>query len=636
MTFGYNGKIIRVDLTHRTISVEERDDFFYRTYMGGACVGAYYLLKEMPSKADPFGPDNIIVFAPSAVTGALAPGFSRFAVIAKSPLTELIGDSQAGGYWGPELKFAGFDAVVIKGKADKPVYLWIQDGKAEIKDAAHLWGKTTGEVEEIIRQELGDNRIRVAQIGPAGEKLVRFANITNNLNHFNGRTGMGAVMGSKKLKAIAVRGHNRLKVKDTEKIKELAKYFGRHFMENPDVKGLHTLGTSQYTRTLNVEGHLPTKNFQTGYFEGAEDISAETLHETIFVGKEGCFACPIRCKRVVKADEPYKIDPTYGGPEYEGIAAFGSNCGVSDIRAIAKANEICSKYGMDSISTGATIAFAMECYENDIISDEDTNGLKLNFGNAEALVTLVKWIAQRKGIGNILAEGVMRAAQKLGIAADKYALHCRGQELPMHDPRVKGMLGISYAVSPIGADHVVVEHDTDFDFRAPEIFLERVKSLGLLERLETTSIKDEKIRMFYYLQQHFSFMDTLTICVFCFAPVRFYTMNQLVELVSAITGWETSLWEIMKYGERRINMFRAFNIREESPLDVFWLPERMFEPIQTGPRKGAKVLPEAFKESIRKYFEIMNWDEDGIPREMKLVELNLGWINPMIAQYRIQ
>ena len=632
MTYGYWGKILRVDLTKSEIHVEERDELWYRIYMGGACMGAYYLLREMEPSVDPLSPENIMVFAPSVVTGTPAPGFSRHAVIAKSPLTGLISDSQAGGFWGPELKAAGFDAIVVKGKAESPVYLWAHDGQAEIRDASPLWGKTTGEAQEMIREELEDKRVRVLLIGPGGEKLVCFANIMNELRDANGRGGLGALMGSKNLKAIAVRGHDRINIRDEETVRGLRKQFRDTFMDNPSNRGLNVFGTAEYVNFANNDGQLPTRNFQTGYFEEADAISGETMRETILKDTEACWACSVACKRVVQIDEPYSVDPQYGGPEFETLAALGSNCGISDLAAICKGNELCNKYGLDTISTGTTIAFAMECYENGILTEEDTGGIELRFGNAEAMVRMIEAIATRQGLGDVLAEGVKRAAERLGKGASRFAMHTKGLEMPMHEPRAKGMLGISYAVSPIGADHVVVEHDTDFDFQAPQVFIDQMKSLGLLERLPTGSVDSRKVRMFCYLQNHFSFMDSLCLCVLCFAPVRTFTMADMVELVSAVTGWETSLWEIMKLGERRINMFRAFNVREGLRASDDWLPDRMFEPIRTGPRAGHKVSADDFGKALELYYEMMNWNEEGVPREAKLAELDLGWVNALLRR----
>lgn len=632
MPYGYNGRILRVDLSREEIAIEENDEYFYRTYIGGATLGAYYLLKEQKAGVDPLSPENIIVIAPSIVTGTSAPGFSRYAIVSKSPLTGAIADTQAGGFWGPELKFSGYDAVVIKGKAENPVYLFIQDGGVEIRKAAHLWGETTGEVEQIIHKKHSDSRVRVLSIGCAGENLVKFANVLSDCKHAAGRLGMGAVMGSKNLKAIAVRGHQKIKMKDEETVRKWSRWFSKNFMDNPVNSSLHNLGTGEILLSMNADGQLPTRNFQTGFFEGAEGISAETMHKEIFQRSEGCYACPVKCKKVVEAKEPYSVDPTYGGPEYETIAALGSNCGIDDIVAVAKANELCNKYGLDTISTGAVIAFAMECYERGIINKKDTEGIDLRFSNSEAMINLIEMIAKREGIGDILAKGSKRAAKKFGKGAERFAVEVKGEELAMHDGRVKGMVGFAYAVSPIGADHVVVEHDTDFDFNAPDIFIEQMKSLGLFKRCKTSGMDHQKVRMFCYLQNHFSFMDSLCLCVFAFAPVRTFKMSHLVEIVSAVTGWELSLWEIMKLGERRVNMFKAFNVREGFTADDDWLPPRMFESIASGPRKGSRFSEDELREMRSLYYRMRNWDEKGRPTQAKLIELDIEWVMEKLAE----
>ena len=632
MIYGYNGKILRVDLSTENITVEENDEYFYRTYMGGATLGAYYLLKEQRAGIDPLSPENIIVFACSVVTGAPVPGFSRSAIISKSPLTGAIADSQAGGFWGPELKFAGYDAIVVKGKAIDPVYLFLQDGKVEIRKAAHLWGKTTGEVEQIIHKEHSDSRIRILAIGCGGENLVRFASVLSDRIHAAGRLGMGAIMGSKNLKAIAVRGHKRVRIKDEETARKWARWFAKNFMNNPFNRSLHDFGTAHLVSPMNISGQLPTRNFQTGFFEGAEGISGETMHKEIFQKNEGCYACPVKCKRVVGAEEPHTVDPTYGGPEYETIAALGSNCGVDEIVAVAKAGELCNKYGLDTISTGAVIAFAMECYEKGIISKKDTEGIDLRFGNTKAMLRMVEMIAKREGIGDILAEGSKRAAKKFGKDAERFAVQVKGEEVAMHDARVKGMVGLGYAVSPIGADHIVVEHDTDFDFDAPDLFIEQMKSLGVLKRCKTSGMDHQKMRMFCYLQNHFSFLDCLCLCVFAFAPVRAFKMAHLVEICSAVTGWEMSLWEIMKLGERRVNMFKAFNVGEGFTTDDDWLPQRMFEPIQSGPLKGNTFSEDELKQMRELYYEMQNWDNQGTPTRARLIELDLEWVAEKLTE----
>ena len=632
---GYNNRILRVNLSNGKISEESQDEVFWRRYWGGRCLCLYYLLKELRPEIDPLGAENKLVFAPSIMTGAPAAGVSRYNVAAKSPLTSGYGEAQAGGYWGPELKFAGYDAVIIEGEAKNPVYLWIHDGQAEIKDASHLWGKVTGEAEDIIRKGHGDNLIRVAQIGPAGEKLVRFACIMNEGRDANGRTGMGAVMGSKKLKAIAVRGHKKMEYHNPEKVAAIAKDFVATYMDNPDNKGLNLYGTSQYVETMQEWGQLPTRNFQTGILEDAERISGVTMAKTVLKTRECCYACAVRCKRVVEIKKPYEVDPRYGGPEYETCGALGSDCGINDLGAVCKGNETCNKYGMDTISTGATIAFAMECYENGVITKKDTDGIDLKFGNADAMLKMVEMVARREGIGSILAEGTLRAARKLGKKAKSYAMQAKGQELPMHDPRGKVGLGMAYALSPIGGDHTQHEHDVDFDFQAPEVFLEQAKILGIAERLDRMDFSLRKVRMFYYLQNHFSFMDTLCGCLLAFAPVRAFKMSWLTDFLSAITGWEVGLWELMKLGERGTTMARAFNVREGFSAEDDRLPDRFFEPIRSGPIKGNRLTRQALRNAIVAYYRMIGWDaRTGIPTKEKLYELDIGWVADELKKHR--
>ncbi|HEC93301.1 MAG TPA: aldehyde ferredoxin oxidoreductase, partial [Candidatus Atribacteria bacterium] len=406
MSYGYIGNILHLDLSSKKHWIEHPPETFYRTYWGGRALALYYMLREIKPHTDPLSPDNLLIFAPGILTGTPAPAMPRYTVCAKSPLTGAQAEAEAGGWWGSELKKAGFDALIIKGSSSTPVYLWIKDGKIEIKDATHLWGRNTGETQRIIREELADDKIRIVQIGPAGENQVLFANIVNELKHFNGRNGLGAVMGSKKLKAIAVRGTKPLKIYHQEKIKEITKQITQRIIDNPLSRDLRNLGTLGVVRPFCEAGCLPSYNWTTGYFKEGKNLTAETYNKTILKETKGCYACPIRCKRVVEVNEPdLKVDPTYGGPEYETVASLGSICGISDLKYIAKANELCNKYTMDTISTGMTIAFAMQCYEEGILTKEDTEGLELTFGNKEALLILIEKIAHREGLGDLLAEG---------------------------------------------------------------------------------------------------------------------------------------------------------------------------------------------------------------------------------------
>lgn len=461
MAYGSTTKILRVNLSSGSIETEELSEEFYRLYSGGKALAGYILLNEIPPHTEPFAPENVLVLANGLLTGAPVSTATRYVVSARSPLTNGYGESEAGGFWGPELKMAGFEAIVVIGRAREPVYLWIQDGVAEIRPAAHLWGRVTAEVQEAIRAELGDDKIRVLQIGIAGENLVRYAGITNDLRHFNGRNGMGAVMGSKNLRAIAVRGRQRYQslAHDPETLLALGRKLSKSVRENPQSWDLQQRGTPGLVEPLNNGGILPTRNFRQGVFENVDKVKWEAYEEQLLAARRSCYACTIRCKREVSIEgQP----SPYGGPEYETIGAFGPNCGIGDLHAIAKANELCNAYMLDSISTGATISFAMECFEHGLLNLENTDGLELRFGNAEAMLTMIERIARRQGFGDLLAEGSLRAAEKIGGEAKFFAMQVKGQELAMHEPRGKYNVGMGYAISEIGADHLVVAHDSAF------------------------------------------------------------------------------------------------------------------------------------------------------------------------------
>ena len=625
MSYGCTGKILRVNLSDGKIWTEEPGELFYRRYLGGGGVAAYYLLKELPKDVDPLGPENLLIFAPGVLTGAPAPGCSRFTVAAKSPLSESYGETEAGGWWGPELKFAGFDAVVIQGRAEKPVYLWVHDGEVEIRDAGKIWGKVTGEAEAAIREELGDPRIRVAQIGPGGEKQVRFACVINELKHANGRTGMGAVMGSKNLKAIAARGKQRVAMHDEEGARAVVRWIREHYEYQPG--DMHDLGTDGGLLGLDEGGILPTRNFLDGAFEGAQDITGQTMKDTILTNRGTCYACPVACKRVVEVEEPYQVDPSYGGPEYETCASLGSCCGVRDLKAISKGNELCNKYSLDTISTGTTIAFAMECYENGILTKEDTGGIDLSFGNGEAMVKMVEMIGERRGLGDVLAEGVMRAAQKIGKGAERYAMHVKGQELPMHEPRGKRSLALAYATSPTGACHVEADHDTDFEV-ADAGALVGLSSLGLHEPVSSLDLGPKKVRIFFYSQQVWDLCNAIGLCIFVAAPIGPFPLDKLVEYTRGVTGWDTSLWELLKVGERAGTMFRLFNQREGFSRKDDTLPDRMFEGLRNGKLEGEKLDREEFERALTLYYQMAGWDEQGVPTKARLAELELEWATP--------
>ena len=620
MTGGFHGRILRVDLTTGQIDVETPGEVFYRRYIGGAGFIAYYLLKEVPPGTDPLGPDNRLVFACGPLTGAPLAGSGRNAIGALSPLTGALGEADVGGFWGAELKAAGFDAIVVEGQAASPVYLWVHDGQAELRDARHLWGLENKETHTVIREELGERRARIALCGPAGEKLVRYASIVADLKHVAGRTGLGAVMGAKNLKAVAVRGTGRVPLADGQAVGGLARWMRDNYREL--MGAFPDLGTGVSVIPYNAMGVLPVHNFRDGHLEGADAIGREGLAEHVVVRMESCYACAVGCKKVVDCDEPYAIDPAYGGPEYESAASLGSNCGIADVYAVSKASERCNALGLDTISTGGTIAFAMECFEEGLLTPEDTGGLALRFGDADAMLQLLEMIAARKGIGDLLAEGTMRAAEQIGSGAARFAVQVKGQEFPYHDPRLQHGLGLGYAVSYTGADHCHSAFDRNYE---QEPTMNDVRNLGILEPMPATWLGPEKVRAILYggLRHHLD--NCLGLCYFL--P---YRNDQVVEAVQAVTGWDTSAWELWKAAERLLTMARAFNVRQGfTPADDR-LPPRMAEPL--GPESpSAPIDPAAVKAALPLYYEMMGWDPvTGIPRQARLYELDIGWVAELL------
>lgn len=635
MLQGFAGKILHVNLTTGQITIEQPSEEFYKTYWGGSAMGAYYLLKNTPAGADPLGPENTLTFMISATTGVAISGQSRATVTAKSPTSGLAGDSQAGGFWPAELKFAGFDGIVFTGKSEKPVYLWIRDGGsgepvAELRDASHLWGMNTGEAERAIKQELGDDKIQVAQIGPAGEKLAKLACIVNMSNRAHGRTGMGAVMGSKNLKAIAVRGHGKVSVADKEAATRLARLAAERLSKYPDMKGLQDLGTASVLNYQNMSGGLPTRNYTSGAFEHADALSGETMADTILKENDTCYGCVVRCKRVVETEyKGVKVEPFYGGAEYETLATFGSYCGVGDLAAVSLAHQMCDQYGVDTISAGATIAFAMECFERGLLTLQDTGGVELRFGNADAMIAMLDKIVRREGLGDLLSHGSAYAARQIGRGAEDLVIAVKNQELPAHMPQVKRSLALVYAVNPFGADHQSSEHDPGYTPEASPISLERMSRLGLTEPQPDRVLNREKVKLGLFTEWNYSFMDTACLCQFVYGPSwQLLGPDDMIELVRAVTGWEMTVADMQRIGERRLNLLRAFNAREGAGRNCDTLPKRLFdEPLKGGASDGVAVTRQELEAALDDYYELAGWDKtSGQPTQAKLEELGLGWV----------
>ncbi|UCD78355.1 MAG: aldehyde ferredoxin oxidoreductase family protein [Desulfobacterales bacterium] len=632
MSYGYTGKILHVDLTDRNIEIEEQDEEFYRSYLGGRGIGYYNLMKMVPAGTDALAPNNILVLATGVMTGSPLAASCRFAAVGKSPLTGTAGESEAAGFFGPELKKAGFDAVVLKGRSEVPVYLWVNDGKAEIKDAAPIWKLGAKEVEDAIREELGSGKIRVAQTGLGGMNQVRYANITNNLGHFNGRGGFGALMGSKNLRAVAALGSNKISFFDPEFLNQTAKDYAKTYRDNPLGEALYVYGTTAFAELLSNGGALPVNNFRRSALDDATPVSGDTYNQILLKKRKGCYSCPIQCKRVIALDDPkYGVDSRYGGPEYETMAALGANLKIADLKAIAKGNEICNRYCIDTISSGMTIAFACECFEEGVITKEDTGGLELRFGDPALMLDLLEMIARREGFGDTLAEGSARLAKKWGVENQPCSLSVKGQEIPMHDPRVKVGVGIGYAVSTYGADHMTAAHDPYLTDENSFMF-KSVKPLGIYKPMHPTEITHDKVRSYMRLENLWRMMDALGLCLFGYAPRGVMTLDVMIQSLNAVTGWNASLYEVMKSGERGSMIARAFNSREGFTIKDDRLPERLFDPKPDGPNAGQKIFAkEDFNRSVRMFYEMIGCDpETGRPHHGKLLELGLEWVEEFL------
>ncbi len=627
-----DAKVLDVNLSTSQIKTVTIPGETYRLYPGGSALALYLIMREMNPTTDPYAEDALLAFTVSPFVGLPVSGNSRLVISAKSPLTGTIGDSQSGGFFPASLKGNGYDAILFRGIAKTPVYLYINGDKAELKSAEKLWGKSmpTADAEDLIRSELNDDKLDIAQIGPAGENKVRYACVLSDATRANGRNGMGAVMGSKNLKAVVVKKTGAREAFNKEAFMEFVRSTKTYLEENDAVAGLGQYGTAGDTEGFSDEGYLPTKNWQTGYFpEGAKNITGTTMYDTILKERDTCFACAVRCKRVVEIPER-NVLPRYGGPEYETVATFGSYCGVGDLADVCVGNQLCNMYGLDTISAGATIAFAMECYEKGLITSELTGGMELKFGNGKVFEELIPQIVNRSSkLGNLLAEGSARAAEVIGNGAEELFMGVKKQEFPAHMPQWKPSVGLIYAVNPFGADHQSSEHDP-FLVTPPEAECrQRLGMLGIWKGYEDQfSLDDEKIRFAFESQCYFSILDTLCLCQFVWGPAwELYGPLEMLKLCKDGLGWETTMTELLKVGERRINMMRYFNAQNGFTKADDKLPQRIFEPMPDGASKGQQLNKEEFYGAVERYYGFAGWDkETGNPTEDNLRRLSLGWL----------
>ena len=598
---GWIGKILRVNLSKNSWAVEDLNPDLAREFIGGRGLGTKMLYDEVDPKVDPFSPKNKLIMATGPLTGTFASAAGRYMVITKSPLTGGIASSNSGGYFGAELKFAGYDLIIFEGKAEKPVYLWVYNDKVEIRPADHLWGKTTHETEDLIRADT-DPDVKIATIGPAGEKLVRFAGILNDKARAAGRSGVGAVMGSKNLKAVAVRGTRGVKVARADEFRKVALMVLEKIKASGTTSvGLPTYGTALLVNVINAAGILPTRNFQTGVFPTADKTGGESIRANIEIRNKACFACPIACGPVTEIKNP-KFKGSGEGPEYETTWSLGACCGIDNLDAITKAHYICNEMGMDPISLGVTIAAAMEMYEKGYISFKET-GAALNFGNAEALVEMTEKTGRREGFGDALAEGSMRMTEKYGHP--ELSMAVKGQEFPAYDGRGAQGMGLQYATSNRGACHVRGY------MISPEI-------LGVPVKLDPFATQ-EKAFWDIGFQNSTAVVDSVGICLFNTFAIG---PDEVHALLVPATGMEYTKESMLQAGERIWNLERMFNLKAGLSRKDDTLPKRLLEePLPEGGAKGQVVR---LSEMLPEYYQLRGWDENGVPTKEKLKELSLA------------
>jgi aldehyde:ferredoxin oxidoreductase len=621
MANGFTGNILRVNLTTSQIDKLQPDEDFYRTYLGGSAIGTWFLLRETPADLDPLDERNIVTIAPSVTTGAPVSGASRCCIVALSPETNAVGDTQAGGLIGPMVKRAGYDALVITGKAPQPSYLLVDDDDVRICPAAELTGRPVLEVHETLTAQLGPKKRSILQCGPAGEKLVRYACLMADLNNVAGRTGMGAVFGSKNLRAVVVQSDRQPNFADAQGLKELAKVATQKLPDAGFPSTLKQYGTPGVLGFQTEAGNLATRNYSRSYHEQYKNLDGATFEPEIGSRSTTCYACIIGCRKTVKTEKPYEVTDKLGGPEFETLGLLGANLDITDVVAVAKANELCNNYGIDTIALGGLAGYLFECAEKNLITPEAMDGRKLGFGDAEGLLWLIEKINSRDGVGDILADGFAACIKHFGEETRPFAICVKNHGFAVHMAQVKPSQALMYAACPIGADHMSAEHDWLIASAG-----EDCKGLGIMGKEEPASTNLNKVRATVYAQYYYSLLDTLCLCMFVWGPGNLYNYRQLEDLLRYSTGWDCSFWELMKAGERRVNMMRQLNARRGFTRADDKLPARIFEPLPDGPAKGRCMKTDEFEQMLDQYYDLMGWDRaTGNPTSGKLAELGLEW-----------
>ena len=601
--FGYAGRLLHVDLTQRRSKVEVLREGFCRKYIGGNGFAIRLLYDHSPPGIDPLSPENPLIFAVGPFAGTMVPTSGKYIVQAKSPLTNLMGEAISSGFWAHALKWAGYDAVLVKGRGEKPVYLFIDDDTVHFIDAGHLWGVDTIETMNWVKEEVGDGDVGVLAIGPAGESLVRYANISTDRHRQAGRTGMGAVMGSKNLKAMAVRGTKGVRVSDLEGLMEACRELYEE-CQGPYAETYRVMGTPASLLFHQTVAALPTRNWQDAVFEEAEKIGDKYVGERWVVKAIACAGCPIACDHLTLVkDEGGEV---LASVEFESLYALGSECGVGDYPTINRAVDLCDKLGLDTISTGVTIGWAMECYEKGILTKEDTEGIELTFGNSQALLEVIRKIAYQEGIGRLLSQGVKRASEIVGKGSERFAMHNKGLEYPGYDLRGLKASVLGFNTSTRGGCHL---RSSMYDY-------------DLKGRVDRFTAKEEYGRLVKEREDLWSIFDSLMLCKFIRGILN--TPDQLARLYTLVTGFETTAEELQRAGERIYNLEKAYNVREGwRRKDDYPAPRIMTDPIRSGVAKGAVVTKEEFDLMYKAYCRERGWTPEGLPTKRKLLELGL-------------
>ena len=624
-----NRKIAYIDLTTGNVEITPIPLKWRKKYLGGRGLDAYLLYKHLPKGCDPLGPDNVALISAGLLVGTLASASARTHVMAKSPLTNLLGSANMGGFFGPEMRWAGFDHLVIKGRADKPVYLYIHDGEIEIRDAANVWGAGVYDTQDIIRKELGDEETQTLCIGPGGENLVRYANVMTGRKNAAGRTGMGAVLGSKNLKAISCRGTMDIEIKHPEKALEYNKEIIDQVISTKVSQIMQRWGTNFIYGVTNTTGLVRTRNFQYNQLPNSEDIECENLDNYSF-GMDGCFGCQVHCRhRYTIKEGPYA--GTYAqGPEYTSQGAFGTEVGCRSMNTILVGNHLVNDYGLDTLEVGSMIGWAMELYEKGILTDEDTDGLKLDWGDDEAVLEMVKKIAFREGLGDILAEGPRGAAEKIGKNCEKYLIHVKGMSNLHSDERPTPALALNIAVSSRGSDHLRGRPAIDL-YNLPMKVLDRVyrNPDGYDGPLTNNFSEYEgKPRMVLWQELNYMAVDCLGVCKYhtIFLSPNHPTFGEFEKLIYLNTGLEISTLDLWNIADRCYTIERLFNIREGMTRKDDWLHDRYFdEPTKLGlpVARGKSIDRGKFTAMLDEYYQLHQWNEDGVPTPELLEKLEI-------------